>query len=231
MVVTRRRGPDDVLLGMVGKHGAGNLRGGRSKSTYLASVPSISGGLLGLVTSFLAKSSKTGAGTRPDKSQANPGRLTPTPTLPALALLSLALLAIALVRASTLLRNYWQSEFFRQHPAGAASLSLVVFAVLGTAVNMVVSVNLFSLHGLYRERLTRAFLGASNLKRHSDAFTDFDSADSLLMKQLAKLPGVPLHIVNTTLNLVGTRRAEWRQRRAESFTFSAVSSGAWRSIM
>ena len=197
------------------------------QSTYLASVPSISGGLLGLLTSFLAKSSKTGAGTRPDKSQASPGRLTHL-ILPALALLSLALMAIALMRASTLLRNHWQNDFFRQHPADAALVSLVVFAFLGTAVNRVVSVNLFSLHGLYRERLTRAFLGASNLKRHSDAFTDFDSADSLLMKQLAKLPGVPLHIVNTTLNLVGTRRAEWRQRRAESFTFSAVSSGAWR---
>ena len=193
---------------------------------FMRYFPSISGGFLGILTSFIAKSSKTTAGTRLERSA--PKSPLQSLLLPALAVASLVLIAVALARASEALRTHWYGDALADHPAMAIALLLVFFAVIGTAVNILVSINIFSLHGLYRERLMRAFLGASNAARHSDAFTDFDGSDTLLMTQLARSPGVPLHIVNTTLNLVGTRRAEWRQRKAESFTFSSISAGAWR---
>ena len=60
--------------------------------------------------------------------------------------------------------------------------ALIVFAgaaALAAFANLLVNVNTFSLHGLYRMRLTRAFLGASNFARHPDAFTNFDENDDL----------------------------------------------------
>jgi len=57
---------------------------------------------------------------------------------------------------------------------------LALAVVLGTVVN----VNRFSLHGMYRNRLVRAYLGASNAARHPDPFTGFDPADNLRMHAL-----------------------------------------------
>ena len=56
------------------------------------------------------------------------------------------------------------------------------------AASLLINVNRFSLHGLYRNRLTRAFLGASRLatdrERTRNRFTDFDSADTPLIADL-----------------------------------------------
>jgi hypothetical protein len=41
-------------------------------------------------------------------------------------------------------------------------------------------------------------------------------------------PPKPLHIVNVALNLVGGKRLAWQQRKAESFTFSALHCGSAR---
>jgi hypothetical protein len=41
-------------------------------------------------------------------------------------------------------------------------------------------------------------------------------------------PPKPLHVVNVALNLVGGRRLAWQQRKAESFTFSALHCGSAR---
>jgi hypothetical protein len=105
---------------------------------------------------------------------------------------------------------------------------LVGFGVLALLVNWAINVNLFSLHGMYRMRLMRAFLGASNVQRSPDSFTGFDPTDTPGEVDLAKTEGVPFHIINTTLNLVGTQNLAWRQRKAASFTFSPLHSGSWR---
>lgn len=104
-------------------------------------------------------------------------------------------------------------------------LGAVVLAVLG---NLFVNVNTFSLHGMYRMRLTRAYLGASNFARHPDAFTNFDPADNLYENSMPCSADAPLHVINTALNVVATRNLAWQQRKAESFTFSPVSCGSWR---
>ena len=110
-------------------------------------------------------------------------------------------------------------------------------AVLAVLANWFINVNTFSLHGMYRMRLTRAFLGASNFARHPDAFTNFDHNDDVREAQMPCAPrddhtdksdAAPIHIINTALNLVATRNLAWQQRKAESFTFSPVSCGSWR---
>ncbi len=116
------------------------------------------------------------------------------------------------------------------HPKGAGVPEIIVLTVLllglGLVMGAFIAVNKFSLHGMYRDRLTRAFLGASRPKsaRHPDRFTGFDAQDNLFLTQLAAIPR-PLHIVNMALNLVADNRLAWQERKAESFTVSPLFGG------
>ena len=49
----------------------------------------------------------------------------------------------------------------------------MVLAIFGRRVD----VNKFSLHNLYKNRLVRCYLGASNLSRDKQPFTGFDDSD------------------------------------------------------
>jgi hypothetical protein len=109
----------------------------------------------------------------------------------------------------------------------ATSVVFAGAAILALFANIFININTFSLHGMYRMRLTRAYLGASNFARHADTFTNFDSNDNLHITDLPS-KDVPLHIVNTALNLVATRNMAWQQRKAEPFTFSPLCAGSWR---
>ena len=92
------------------------------------------------------------------------------------------------------------------------------------ASSVFVQVNRFSMHGLYRNRLTRAYLGASNAARRPDEFTGFDEADNVYLQDL---PHRPLHVVNVALNLGGGREnLAWQERKAASFTFSPLHNGS-----
>jgi hypothetical protein len=51
-------------------------------------------------------------------------------------------------------------------------------------LSFLISVNKFSMHALYRNRLIRAYLGASRYRRDPDTFTGFDENDNLQMFQL-----------------------------------------------
>lgn len=95
--------------------------------------------------------------------------------------------------------------------------------------NFFFNVNTFSLHGMYRSRLIRAYLGASNESRTPDFFTNFDEDDNLREKDLPANGDAPLHIINATLNLVATTNTAWTQRKAESFTFSPLHCGSLRA--
>lgn len=99
---------------------------------------------------------------------------------------------------------------------------------LGLLMALFVPVNKYSLNGMYKNRLIRAFIGASrpHAERRPSPFTDFDPADDLSMAALASLPA-PLHIVNVTLNMVSDRTLAMQQRKSESFTLSPLHSGSW----
>jgi patatin-like phospholipase len=90
--------------------------------------------------------------------------------------------------------------------------------LLAFATGRIVNVNRFSLHGLYRNRLVRAYLGASNNQRKPDPFTGFDPNDNIPLYELAGQR--PLPLINTTLNLVSGEKLAWQQRKAESFSMT-----------
>ena len=100
---------------------------------------------------------------------------------------------------------------------------------VGLVVSRLVSVNDFSLHGMYRKRLARTFLGASRAPeaRRPNPFTGFDDGDDLPMHALAAA-GRPLHVVNATLNLVADDSLAMQEQRSESFTLSALHAGTRR---
>ena len=94
-----------------------------------------------------------------------------------------------------------------------------------------INVNKFSLHSVYRNRLIRAYLGASNPQRAPNPFTGFDPRDNVRMSELTAPCGrdgkiqTPIHVVNMALNLVGGDNLAWQQRKAETFTASALHCG------
>ena len=99
-----------------------------------------------------------------------------------------------------------------------------IFLVFSFIMARYININKFSLQAMYRSRLIRAYQGASNQDSKTNPFTGFADNDNLFMSQLT--PGLkPFHVVNITLNLVSGKRLAWQQRKAESFTVSALHSG------
>jgi hypothetical protein len=111
-----------------------------------------------------------------------------------------------------------------RHLSVAAALLFLVAAFF----NLFVNVNIFSLHGLYRSRLIRAYLGASNDYRKPDPFTNFDPLDNFPLAEAATTFRDPIHVFNLTLNVVATRNLAWQQRKAEPFTATAINCGSFR---
>src|SRR5581483_4686958 len=100
--------------------------------------------------------------------------------------------------------------------------------LIALALGNVVNVNRFSLHGMYRNRLVRAYLGASNVERKPDPFTGFADDDNPSLHQLWPPTGAarPLPLINATLNLVQTGdKLAWQQRKAESFSMTPLYCG------
>ena len=111
-------------------------------------------------------------------------------------------------------------------------LALFALGLLGFGVAMAYTIdpNLFSLHAVYRDRLIRAYLGASNKQRDPNPFTGFDQNDNIRMHELwleKKFRGRLLPIVNIALNLVGGSKLAWQERKAESFTASPLHCGSY----
>jgi hypothetical protein len=91
--------------------------------------------------------------------------------------------------------------------------------------------NLVSLHNFYKGRIVRAYLGASNVDERLDReITEAARDDDIPLKNLANhCRGAPLHLINTTLNLVGGRDLATAQRSAAPFTLSSQVCGSGRT--
>ncbi len=100
-----------------------------------------------------------------------------------------------------------------------------LFILVALFLSSRVDINEFSMHNLYRYRLVRSYLGASNPFRRPQPFTGIDPNDDVLLASL--LPGHaghpyegPYPIINATLNLVHGEELAWQERKAASFTFT-----------
>jgi hypothetical protein len=121
---------------------------------------------------------------------------------------------LALTQNLTILSGFNQTAWF------------VVLAIAGCLMGCFININKFSFHATYRERLIRAYLGASNPNRLAEAnsFTGLNTdADNPEMKDL-KIK--PFHVVNMTLNMVKSSNLAWQNRKAESFTTTKLHSGS-----
>jgi hypothetical protein len=202
------------------------------------------GGVSGLVVILVGKSGATTAG----KGNANGGKKGPkniaaeiatSLAAPIFAFFLLTIVALG----STLIVDSCSFQFLRQqyvwHPEaylkvieGSSWRSLLIFTGVALAISGIMSffvnINKFSMHAMYRNRLIRAYLGASR-ERAGGLFSDFQPADNLDMKDLArpeKEVQRPFHVLSMTLNLTSGSRLSWQNRRAESFTISPLHGGS-----
>jgi hypothetical protein len=108
-------------------------------------------------------------------------------------------------------------------------LTLAGLSLVGVLLAWRVDINKFSLHMMYRNRLVRAYLGASNTARDPHPFTGFDPADDEHLDKLfapnGKTVQRPYHIINTALNLVNGQELAWQTRKAANFTFTPAFCG------
>jgi predicted acylesterase/phospholipase RssA len=121
---------------------------------------------------------------------------------------------------------------------------VVAFTILITIslfLSWRVDINRFSMNLLYRNRIIRCYLGASNAKRQPQPFTGFDPADDILLASFVKLVqeqggthsgssseltkkaqpyNGPYPILNATLDISHGGRLAWQERKAEAFMFT-----------
>jgi len=112
-------------------------------------------------------------------------------------------------------------------PWWAVALVFAALVTVGCVMGWFVDINRFSLHAAYRDRLIRAYMGASRGgRRRPHPFTGFDEDDNLGMSDLRG--NRPFHVVNMTLNLVGGDDLAWQDRKAETFTATPLHAGSFR---
>jgi hypothetical protein len=93
--------------------------------------------------------------------------------------------------------------------------------------------NSLSMYSFYRSRLVAAYLGATNRKRLDDMdkeVSEVAEGDDLHLSALAAWKkGGPIHLLNTTLNLVGAKDLTSKQRQAEVFELTPLFCGSDRT--
>jgi hypothetical protein len=102
-----------------------------------------------------------------------------------------------------------------QTPIWVAAGAVGVMVAVSWLAGLYININTFSLHGMYRNRLVRAYLAASNPDRKVNPFTGFAESDNLRMKDLRGQRPIP--VVNLALNVAATNNLAWQERKAESF--------------
>jgi len=213
---------------------------------YIVASGGVIGVISGIVTALLGSSSSTAA----KSSSKDQGSLKSTLYNVALAVagpifVAILIIALSVVLDLLLLGDALVNEIQTQTQRTPATLSwatielwlgigLVIAAVVSGFASFFVNINRFSLHALYRNRLIRAYLGASNERREPDSFSGFDFKDNIRVHELwckeskdpTKNKNRLFHVINIALNVVSTKRLAWQERKAETFTVSPLHCGS-----
>lgn len=213
------------------------------------------GGISGLITLILGRSAATPA-SETSASAASPGLVTVAKRIalavaaPVFAVSLVAMLSV--INGKVVLPQACRVMPLCNIPAGSPHPSdyahpelvlmvILALAAIGLVLGWLIDTNQFSLHAMYRNRLTRAYLRASRPRdaRAADPFTGFDKGDDLPIGSLwpavttdaeraqdrdERMP--PLHVVNMTLNLVSRKSLAWQQRQAASLGVTALHAGS-----
>jgi hypothetical protein len=157
--------------------------------------------------------------------------------------------ALANCGANACCLDYWTQ--MDAVPPMILVLTLGGTAVIAALLAWRVDINEFSLHAFYRSRLVRCYLGASAPVRDPQKFTQFDDDDDLAAtvsrgpdsgrREMpdapvdgdkeqppagAALPTSPLHLINCTVNLGGSRDLSLHTRHGASFTITPYTIGS-----
>ncbi len=186
------------------------------KGSLLASI----GGLSGLVTLILGFSSKSSEknGSEPKSNASFLLWFAPAVAAPIFVLFLIILISYgtdALINKVGYFENFRNLTWFG------------ILAAIGAVMGIYININKFSFHSIYRERLIRAYLGASRTEKRlktANSFTGLDSENDNI--EMRFLKHKPFHVVNMTLNLVKTHNLRWQNRKAESFTATALYCGS-----
>lgn len=179
------------------------------------------GGLTGVLTILLGFSAKTAA--KPAGTESAWWKSIGTHVyLLLLAPLTVGLIFVQLARLTTAIVAHAPWDQVVEFVIGMAGFSVLL--------SVIININKFSLHSIYRNRLIRAYLGASRGNdRTPNPFTGFDSGDNMPMADLAPKTAPaqrPFHVINIALNLVHGENLAWQQRKAQSFTVSPLHCGS-----
>jgi hypothetical protein len=115
----------------------------------------------------------------------------------------------------------WSGPYVLALLAGAGA----VFVIAG----VILDPNEFSLHGFYRDRLVRCFLGASNRDNPApNAIWNIGTDDLPLSSTLRAVEsrGAPFHLINTAVNLFGSKDLRVQRRRCDSFVLTPLHAGS-----
>jgi hypothetical protein len=156
------------------------------------------------------------------------GKVAPPLFLMVLAIGLSTLTNFLLAASGSLPKDPWDNDYLLEHTFWWENVLWALgFLAFGWLMARYININKFSLLGMYRDRLIRAYLGASNWPREANRFIGFCQSDNLYMHNI-KTEFKPFHVVNLTLNLVGGDQLEWQQRLAESQTVSPLHCGTAR---
>ena len=192
--------------------------------SILAAVGAVSGWLTAFPRGQAPGSAPADSG--PPRGVSALARKLALPVFVVLLLLGLTVLTnVILAATGAVAASPWNHHALVEHTPLAASLGLTA-VLLGFSLLMgrYININTFSLHGMYRDRLARAYLAASNAGRQPSTFTGFCESDDLRLHEMRGQR--PLHVLNLTLNLVAGRKLAWQQRKAESFTATPLHVGS-----
>ena len=142
-------------------------------------------------------------------------------------MLVLKLAVISVVGPLILVLLYWiMLDVIYSGGRGAGNVvplaNVIWFGLAAAAVyaftRVFVNVNRIGLHRFYRDRLSKAYLVHPKTQEHVDKLriSDLDSAKT----------GAPYHLINTTLNIPGTKNRDLQGRGAEFFFLSPRWSGS-----
>src|SRR5271165_1468406 len=210
----------------------------RQSVSHLGAYIATLGGMSGIATALIGKSSLTSA-TPDDNDRSRTGvvlNLVPAiagPVFLAALIVGLSVALDLLLIGDSLVHALNNSQTV-EHIVFWIVVGGLIAAAIGTIASMNVNINRFSLHAVYRNRLVRGYLGAARQARNPDRFTGFDADDNLRAhalwppKATAAGPNTYglFHVINIALNVVESKRLAWQERKAEPFTVSALHCGS-----
>ncbi len=227
-----------VLMTLITVYGGYFLT--KTAEPWIANAIAAAGGISGIVMAWLGKSGAATKAKADDKKNesifSKVGIALAGPLFAAILVVGISIALDRLLFGGSLLEGLTFSMWSTCFILTWIGIGLLATVFVAGVASRNVNINRFSIHALYRNRLMRAYLGASRQDRYPDRFTGFDEEDNLRAMELwppladHKMPGhntyCLFHVVNITLNVVNTARLAWQQRKAEPFTVTALHSGS-----